>query len=118
MPGKLSTHVLDTANGCPARGLKIELWSLSNDKRKLLLTVVTNADGRSDGPLLGGDDLKAGEYELNFFVGDYFAEKSTALAKARFLDVVPVRFGVGDASVSYHIPLLCSPFAYSTYRGS
>jgi 5-hydroxyisourate hydrolase len=118
MPAKLTTHVLDTAQGCPARSMQIELWSLSNSARTLLKIVRTNGDGRTDEPLLTGTELAVGEYELVFFVGDYFAAQGTAPAKTRFLDRVPVRFGIGDATASYHVPLLCSPWAYSTYRGS
>ena len=105
--GKLSTHVLDLRHGRPAAGMTVELRL--NDT--LLKTVVTNADGRTDAPLLTGDALVADEYELTFFVGDYFGEKT-------FLDRVPVRFRVADASANYHVPLLCTPWAYSTYRGS
>ena len=118
MPAKLSTHVLDTAHGCPAQDLQIELWYLAGPTKKLLRTARTNADGRTEQPLLAGAELKAGEYELVFFVGDYFATKSPARAEIPFLDRVPVRFGVPDATASYHVPLLCSQWAYSTYRGS
>lgn len=118
MPAKLSTHVLDTANGCPASGMKIELWSLHGGNRALITTAKTNADGRTETPLLASDKMKAGPYEIIFFVGDYFAEKLPALPGIRFLDQVPVRFGLADAGASYHVPLLCSPWAYSTYRGS
>ena len=105
----LTTHVLDTMRGIPAAGIKIELWSL--DHSKMLKSVVTNADGRTDDPLLMGEEMSAGSYELIFFVGDYFAER-------RFLDRVPVRFVISDAAAKYHVPLLVSPWAYSTYRGS
>jgi hydroxyisourate hydrolase len=105
----LTTHVLDTMRGCPAAGMKIELWSL--DQSKLLKTVETNADGRTEAALLAGDEIKAGNYELVFHVGDYFGER-------RFLDRVPVRFVISDATAKYHVPLLVSPWAYSTYRGS
>jgi len=105
----LTTHVLDTMNGRPAAGMKIELWSLG--KSELLKTVVTNADGRTDDPLLEAEEFTAGTYELVFHVGDYFGER-------RFLDRVPVRFHVVDAETKYHVPLLVSPWAYSTYRGS
>ena len=120
MPAQLSTHVLDTAHGCPARGMKIELWFVSDRKRKRLKTVATNSDGRTVDPLLSGEEMKAGEYELVFHVGGYFATKATSKTKGRivFLDRVPVRFGIGDPSASYHVPLLCSPWSYSTYRGS
>jgi len=105
----LTTHVLDTMRGCPAAGMKIELWSL--DQSKLLKTVETNADGRTESALLAGDEMIAGNFELIFFVGDYFGER-------RFLDRVPVRFIIDDAAAKYHVPLLVSPWAYSTYRGS
>jgi len=105
----LTTHVLDTMNGRPADGMKIELWSLGNST--LLKTVTTNADGRTDSPLLAGEEFFAGSYELVFYVGDYFGER-------RFLDRVPVRFNLADAEAKYHVPLLVSPWAYSTYRGS
>jgi len=118
MPAKLSTHVLDIAHGCPAQGMKIELWLLEGDDRTLITTAKTNADGRTDQPLLSADEMKTGQYEIIFFVGDYFAARGTTLPKTRFLDKVPVRFGIADAGASHHVPLLCSPWAYSTYRGS
>src|SRR5688572_24156382 len=118
MPAKLSTHVLDTAYGCPAAGMAIELWSLSGPQPKLIKTVRTNADGRTDQPLLAEAELQAGSYELVFYVGDYFATRSDAPRKLPFLDRVPVRFGIGDPSASYHVPLLVSPWSYTTYRGS
>jgi 5-hydroxyisourate hydrolase len=118
MPAKLSTHVLDAAHGCPASGMKIELWLLDGADSMLITTAKTNADGRTDAPLLVADEMKTGHYEIIFFVGDYFAAKSPTLPKIRFLDRVPVRFGIADAGASYHVPLLCSPWAYSTYRGS
>jgi 5-hydroxyisourate hydrolase len=118
MPAKLSTHVLDTMHGCPAQGMKIELWSLRDDKPTFLKTVRTNSDGRTDAPMLNGEEIKVGQYELVFFVGDYFATKAVSLPKIHFLDRVPVRFGIAEANVSYHVPLLVSPWAYSTYRGS
>ena len=118
MPAKLSTHVLDTAHGCPAQGMKIELWSISDAQPKLVKSAVTNADGRTDQPLLSADELKAGKYEIIFFVADYFSTRQTPLTNPPFLDRVPVRFGIADATASYHVPLLCSPWAYSTYRGS
>lgn len=105
----LTTHVLDTAQGRPAADMTIELWSL--DQSKLLKSVRTNSDGRTDAPLLSADEMSAGNYELIFSVGDYFGER-------RFLDRVPVRFTISDASAKYHVPLLVSPWAYSTYRGS
>jgi 5-hydroxyisourate hydrolase len=118
MAAKLSTHVLDTAHGCPAAGMRIELWSLAGEDRTLVTTAKTNADGRTETPLLSADEMKAGQYEIIFFVGDYFAARATPQPKIRFLDQVPVRFGIVDAGGSYHVPLLCSPWSYSTYRGS
>ena len=114
MPGRLTTHVLDTANGRPAAGVVIELRAAG----ETLKTVRTNADGRTDEPLLAGDALLAGEYELVFHVGDYFAAAGQEGGRARFLDRVPVRFGIADAAEHYHVPLLVSPWSYSTYRGS
>jgi 5-hydroxyisourate hydrolase len=105
----LTTHVLDTMRGRPAAGLKIELWSI--DKKALLKTIETNSDGRTDAPLLAADAMAAGTYELVFYVGDYFGEK-------KFLDRVPVRFIISDAAAKYHVPLLVSPWSYSTYRGT
>lgn len=118
MPAKLSTHVLDTMNGCPAAGMALELWHGSGTTRKLILATRTNADGRTEKPLLSGAELKSGHYELVFFVGDYFKAKSISLPEPPFLDQVPVRFGIADETAGYHVPLLCSPWAYSTYRGS
>lgn len=111
--GKLTTHVLDTAQGKPAAGLKIELWN--GDRH--LTTVATNADGRADKPILEGDAFQAGQYELRFHVGDYL-RLGAKLAEPLFLDVIPIRFGIADAGQHYHVPLLLSPFGYSTYRGS
>lgn len=118
MPAKLSTHVLDTAHGCPAAGMTIELWSLSGPQPKLIKSIRTNADGRTDQPLLAGDTMQAGSYELVFCVGDYFAARGNTPGKLPFLDRVPVRFGIGDPATSYHVPLLVSPWSYTTYRGS
>ena len=120
MAGRLTTHVLDTAQGCPAADLALELWRLEphSDERTLLKTVRTNSDGRTDGPLLIDDELQAGIYELVFAVGAYFAAQPVATATPPFLDRVPVRFGIADPQAHYHVPLLASPWAYSTYRGS
>src|SRR5580658_4075925 len=118
MPAKLSTHVLDTAHGCPASGMKIELWSLDGEERTLVVSAKTNGDGRTETPLLSADEMATGHYEIIFFVGDYFAAKSANLPKIRFLDRVPVRFGIADAGAAYHIPLFCSPWSYSTHRGN
>lgn len=118
MPAKLSTHVLDTANGCPASGMEIELWSIDGEDRKLLKKLFTNQDGRTDQALLNAEELAAGNYELIFHVGEYFAQKTKVETPLPFLDRVPVSFGISDANFSYHVPLLVSPWAYSTYRGS
>ena len=118
MPAKLSTHVLDTTQGCPAQGMKIELWLLNGAERTLVTTAKTNVDGRTDKPLLSADEIKSGQYEIVFFVGDYFAAQGIQLPKIPFLDKIPVRFGIADVGASMHVPLLCSPWAYSTYRGS
>jgi 5-hydroxyisourate hydrolase len=106
---RLTTHVLDSVQGRPAAGLNIELWSI--DQSKLLKSVKTNADGRIDSPLLAGDEMSAGTYELVFMVGDYFNETN-------FLDRVPVRFKISDPNANYHVPLLVTPWSYTTYRGS
>ena len=105
----LTTHVLDTMRGVPAAGMKIELWSI--DQSKMLKSVQSNSDGRVDEPLLASEQMKAGNYELVFFVGDYFGER-------RFLDRVPVRFVISESTAHYHVPLLVSPWSYTTYRGS
>lgn len=116
--GHLTTHVLDTAQGRPGEGIKIEVYRLGAERRQLLKTVETNDDGRCDAPILEGDDLVVGEYELVFHAGDYLARQGVKDEEPRFLSVIPLRFGVNDASQHYHVPLLLSPFAYSTYRGS
>ena len=118
MAAKLSTHVLDTAHGCPAQGMRVELRLVSDTPPRLLKSVVTNADGRTEAPLLAAAEMQAGQYELLFHVGEYFTRKGVALASPPFLDIVPVRFGIADPAASYHVPLLCSPWAYSTYCGS
>ena len=109
--GRISTHVLDTANGRPGAGMKVEFSVLEGAAWKLLKTVATNRDGRTDQPLLEGEALHPGTYQLLFHVGEYFGQKA-------FLDQVPIRFGITDASAHYHVPLLCSPWGYTTYKGS
>ncbi len=115
--GKLTTHVLDTAHGRPAEGVRIVLHA-RGAQAGVLREATTNADGRCDRPLLEGDALLAGEYELVFFIGDYFAALGVAQPAPRFLDEVVLRFGVADPAQHYHVPLLASPFGFSTYRGS
>jgi 5-hydroxyisourate hydrolase len=112
--GRITTHVLDTAAGEPASGLKIDFYRLDGSSRELLNSVITNDDGRCDAPLLSGDAMQAGVYELVFHVGSYL-RRSEAVS---FLGHVPVRFGIDDPTAHYHVPLLVSPFGYSTYRGS
>jgi 5-hydroxyisourate hydrolase len=120
MPGLLTTHVLDTARGRPAANLQLQLFRLepSNDGRSLLKEVRTNADGRTNAPLLGEGELEGGVYEIVFDVGEYFAGGGTEVSGPPFLGRVPVRFGIADPSSHYHVPLLVSPWSYSTYRGS
>ncbi|NJS37957.1 MAG: hydroxyisourate hydrolase [Rhodobacteraceae bacterium] len=117
--GRLSTHVLDTALGKPAAGVKIMLYRISGQSHRKIKEMVTNADGRTDGPMLEGKELTEGRYELVFCAGDYLrATGQAADGEILFLDEIPIRFGVPDAGQHYHVPLLLSPFAYSTYRGS
>lgn len=113
--GRLTTHVLDTANGKPAAAMRIDLFRAG--EATALLSIKTNGDGRADKPLLEGQALHAGAYRLEFHVADYFRSLGNADA-GKFLDVVPLAFVISDASAHYHVPLLCSPWAYSTYRGS
>lgn len=117
--GRLTTHVLDTAAGQPARGMRLVLYRRRQDgERTELVTAVTNGDGRCDGPLLDGDSLETGTYELVFEAGDYFDAQGLDLPRPKFLDEVVIRFGISDADAHYHVPLLLSPYGYSTYRGS
>lgn len=117
MSGYLTTHVLDTARGCPADGLKIELYRLEGAVRQHLKTVTTNGDGRTDPQILPVAEFQTGEYELVFHAGDYLDAKGTPPEEPRFLDVIPLRFGMSEET-HYHVPLLLSPFGYATYRGS
>ena len=114
--GFLTTHVLDTANGCPAEGVRIALYQLP--EQHLLCEVVTNADGRVDAPLLNTDDFKVGRYQLVFYTQQYFINKGNDLTQPAFLDDVVIRFGIANEADHYHVPLLVSPWSYSTYRGS
>lgn len=116
--GRLTTHVLNTMSGLPAAGLEIELWLNADGEWQRLLTVITNSDGRVDAPLLANDAFKRGEYELRFSAGDYLRALSVDLPQPAFFDVIPIRFGIADSGSHYHVPLLLSPFGYSTYRGS
>jgi 5-hydroxyisourate hydrolase len=115
---KLSTHVLDTAQGRPAADMRLQLWRLDGSDLCLLLETKTNSDGRTDGPLLTGADLKLGTYELVFHVEEYFRAAGLKVGEPAFLDKVTLRFGVEEGDEGYHVPLLCSPWSYSTYRGS
>lgn len=116
--GRLTTHVLDTMHGRPAAGARIELFRLEANGYQLLSSTATNADGRCDEPLLEGERLQPGTYELVFHVGAYFEAAGVDLPEPRFLDAVPVRFGIAAAGQHYHVPLLVSPYGYATYRGS
>ena len=116
--GRLTTHVLDTMTGRPAAGLLIELYRHEAGAVELLATVRTNEDGRCDAPLLEGEALTPGNYELLFHVGSYLRAQGVPLPEPAFLDVVPIRFGLAAAGQHYHVPLLVSPYGYSTYRGS
>ncbi len=117
MPGYLTTHVLDTARGCPAQDMKIELFSIEGEVRTLLRTLTTNDDGRTDSQILPEGEFAAGTYELVFHAGAYLDACGVTPENPRFLDVIPLRFGMSEQS-HYHVPLLLSPFGYSTYRGS
>ncbi|AUN32957.1 hydroxyisourate hydrolase [Niveispirillum cyanobacteriorum] len=115
---RLSTHVLDTSTGRPAAGLKLELFYLEGGQRALIRTEWTNQDGRTDSPLLSGHAIPIGTYELLFQAGDYFRSLGVPLADPPFLDEIPLRFAIAEAQGHYHVPLLLSPWSYSTYRGS
>ncbi|MEP2780900.1 MAG: hydroxyisourate hydrolase [Pseudoruegeria sp.] len=117
MSGYLTTHVLDTARGCPAQGLKIELYRLDGETRTHLKSVETNDDGRTDAQILPAAEFNTGVYELVFHAGAYLDRIGTPAEDPRFLDVIPLRFGMSEEQ-HYHVPLLLSPFSYSTYRGS
>jgi 5-hydroxyisourate hydrolase len=117
--GRLTTHILDTAAGKPAAGVVISLHAIGSDGAATLVSHhVTNADGRCDAPILSGSSMKAGVYELVFDIADYFRANGATLAEPPFLDRIPIRFGLADASAHYHVPLLVSPYGFSTYRGS
>ena len=116
--GKLTTHVLDTAHGCPAAGMKVALLRVDDVHTEPVTQLLLNLDGRADGPLLEGVSLKRGRYRLIFSVAAYFRLRGTGLPDVPFLDEVPLDFGIDDPSLHYHVPLLVSPWSYSTYRGS
>jgi 5-hydroxyisourate hydrolase len=120
MAGELTTHVLDTAQGQPAQNMKIELWLVEpqGGQKMLLKSVRSNQDGRTDNPLLFDKTFQIGTYELLFDVGEYFAQSKLSISDPPFLDEVPIRFSIADVEAHYHVPLLVSPWAYSTYRGS
>ena len=116
--GWLSTHILDTSRGVPAAGVRIMLYRVTGNSHKKIAEVVTNADGRTDTPLLKGKEFRAGGYELVFCVGEYLRASGHVSGEVLFLDEIPIRFGVSDEAGHYHVPLLLSAFGYSTYRGS
>lgn len=118
MTGYLTTHVLDTARGIPAAGLKIDLYKVEAAARVHIHSMTTNGDGRTDSPILPAGDFTTGTYELVFHAGAYLDASATPPETPRFLDEIPIRFGISDAQAHYHVPLLLSPFGYSTYRGS
>ena len=116
--GRLTTHVLDTANGVPARGVRIDLARIEGEAPIAVGSTVTNADGRTDAPMLAGDTFRPGTYMLTFHVREYFERRAGQTGACPFLDVVPIRFVIADATAHYHVPLLVSPWSFSTYRGS
>jgi 5-hydroxyisourate hydrolase len=116
--GFLTTHVLDTAQGVPAQNMQVRLYRWQDGQRNLLLNTYTNHDGRCDAPLLSEAHFAVGEYELEFDVQAYFLQAGITLTKPAFLDIVPIRFGIANANDHYHVPLLVSPYSFSTYRGS
>lgn len=118
MTGFLTTHILDTARGIPAAGVAITLYRVSDENRTQIAKTVTNADGRTDSPILPADQFAVGRYELVFHAGEYLRTTGQAGADPLFLDDIPIRFGMSDADAHYHVPLLLSPYGYSTYRGS
>ncbi|WP_407332891.1 hydroxyisourate hydrolase [Enterovibrio sp. 27052020O] len=116
--GKLTTHVLDTAKGVPAKGVKVSLYRIGDDGLEPLTTTITNADGRTDAPLLIDESCTSGLYQLVFSTAAYFRSTNTPLETIPFLDEIVIRFGISDATKHFHVPLLVSPYGYSTYRGS
>ncbi len=116
--GQLTTHVLDTASGVPGAEIRVELYQLTENTAQLVKTVVTNSDGRTDEPLLTGEQFKPGKYQLVFHTASYFTQQGIQLAQTPFLDDIVIRFGISDLDSHYHVPLLVSPYSYSTYKGS
>ncbi|MEZ8760138.1 hydroxyisourate hydrolase [Vibrio splendidus] len=116
--GRLTTHVLDTTHGLPGAEIKVELYKVNEDSTEKLATVITNSDGRTDVPILAGNDFRPGKYQLVFYVADYYKSKGVELDGVPFLDDVVIRFGLDDPEAHYHVPLLVSPYSFSTYRGS
>lgn len=116
--GRLTTHVLDAAHGCPGSDIRVELYRVEGESLELITTRQTNADGRCDSPLLDADDYRSGVYQLQFSAGDYYRGRGVVLPEPAFLDVVVLRFGISAEQDHYHVPLLISPYSYSTYRGS
>lgn len=116
--GYLTTHVLDTARGCPAAGIRIVLYRVTGMNHAKIAEAITNADGRTDSPILPKGKFAPGIFELVFFAGDYLDASGTPPESPRFLDEIPIRFGISDGASHYHVPLLLSPFGYATYRGS
>lgn len=115
----VTTHVLDVTSGWPAEGVRVELYELTDGSERTLVTeVTTNPDGRTDKPLLSAEAARAGRFEIVFHAGDYFRHRRAELADPPFLDVIPIRFGIADPQAHYHVPLIVSPWSYSTYRGS
>ena len=116
--GRLTTHVLDTTHGLPGAEIKVKLYKVNEDSTEKLATVITNSDGRTDAPILAGNDFRPGKYQLVFYVADYYKSKGVELDGVPFLDDVVIRFGLDDPEAHYHVPLLVSPYSFSTYRGS
>ena len=116
--GRLTTHVLDAAHGCPGSAIKVELYRVEGQQLELVNTALTNSDGRVDAPLLQDEDYRTGVYQLQFSAGAYYRARGVQLPEPAFLDVVVLRFGIDEQQDHYHVPLLISPYSYSTYRGS
>lgn len=116
--GRLTTHVLDAAHGCPGSAIRVALYRIEGERLKKIAEALTNGDGRCDAPLLQGDEYRCGVYQLQFSAGDYFRAKGVKMGDQPFLDEVVLRFGIDASQDHYHVPLLISPYSYSTYRGS